>query len=58
MKLRLLPKTADGGLQFHKESQNLDLCPVAKALLSRDEIVGVYIGKSHITVRKKGIRPW
>lgn len=58
MRLRLLPKTAEGGLQFHKGSPHLDLCPVAKALLSTDEIVSVYIGKSHITVRKTGINSW
>jgi hypothetical protein len=58
MKLRLLPKDAEGGLQFHRGGSNLEICPVAKALLSVKTIDSVYIGATHITLRKSGINPW
>jgi hypothetical protein len=58
MKYRLLPKDAEGGLQFHRGSSNLDLCPLAKALLSVKTIDSVFIGPTHVTLRKSGIDPW
>jgi Scaffold protein Nfu/NifU N terminal len=58
LRLRLLPEAVEGGLQFNRGGPNLDICPLAKALLKVDNIESVYIGKSHLTVRKSGLRPW